>query len=293
MPSCRCQRQTPPARDVWSQQGCRDLVGRRGRRYGNVAAMTDQVPDASRRRTKEWALAAVRPFLPSTAAGVQTDHRSGVDKPSWRGRQHALAFVAAIPASIVAVAVAPPGRRWPMVVYTSTLVATLGTSAAYHTLATTPRAQLAMSRADRATVYTLIAGTTTPALMYTTPKRQATAVLAATWAGAALGAAARATGKANKVATLGYVALGWAGTLTGVRAWKTSPAATVLLASGGIAYTAGAVIYAAKKPVLRPATYGYHEAFHTLTLAGFVTHYIGVLMLATKVRRLGVVAGTS
>ena len=180
--------------------------------------MKTRRPGTLRARTKAWATATATPFLP--AATPQADHRHGTAKPSWRGRQHAIAFLAAVPASATAIAVAPRGRRWPMAVYTSTLMATLATSAAYHTLATTPRAQQAMSRVDRATVYTLIAGTTTPALAYTTPPRQAAAVLAATWAAAAAGATARATGKANRTATAGYVALGWAGALTGARAWK-------------------------------------------------------------------------
>lgn len=248
-------------------------------------------PGAARRwRARDIAAAAVRPFLPATEPAE--DHRSGTIRPTWRGRQHALALLAAIPASAVAVAVAPPGRRWPMAVYGSTLVATLATSAAYHTLATTPKGQAAMSRADRATVYALIAGTTTPALVYTSTPRRAAWVLGATWLGAAVGATARATGTASRVATAGYVALGWAGALTAVRVWRISPTATVLLTAGGVAYTAGASMYATKRPVLRPETYGYHEAFHSLTLAGFTTHYAAVLLLAIRARQAGGVAAS-
>lgn len=245
--------------------------------------MTAPLTTTRRSRVKAWVNATAGPFLPATSP--LTDHRHGIIKPTWRGRQHALALLAAVPASAVAVAIAPPGRRWPMAVYGGTLVATLATSAAYHTLATSPGAQQAMSRADRATVYALIAGTTTPALVYSTPPKRAALILAATWTGAALGATARATGKANRLATGGYIALGWAGAFTGVRAWRTSPTATILLAAGGVAYTAGAVMYAAKRPVLSPDTYGYHEAFHSLTLAGFTTHYAAVLMLAIRARQ--------
>jgi hemolysin III len=160
-------------------------------------------------------------------------------------------------------------------------------SAAYHTFAATPASQEAMSRADRATIYALIAGTATPVLAYTTSARTARWVLPAAWAAAAVGAGLRATGRANRTASAGYVALGWVG-VVGVRhAWAASPTACVLLAAGGAAYTAGAVMYGTHRPALAPATFGYHEAFHTMTVVGFATHYAAVAILAVKARAAG------
>jgi hemolysin III len=171
-----------------------------------------------------------------------------------------------------------------MAVYMTTLVATLGVSAGYHTLARTPRAQSAFSRADRATIYGLIAGTSTAAMAYAAPSRTTVPVLAATWAAAGLGSVARATGKANKTATAGYVVVGWGGVLAVRHTWARSRTATVLLAAGGLAYTAGAVMYATRRPAIRPSTYGYHEAFHSMTLVGMTTHYAAVAILAVKTR---------
>jgi hemolysin III len=222
------------------------------------------------------------PFWP--ARTPQTDHRMGGHKPRWRGRQHAIALVACVPAVPVAIAIAPPHRRLPMAVYMTTLVATLGVSAGYHTLARTQRAQSAFSRADRATIYGLIAGTSTATLAYAAPSRTSIPVLAATWAAAGLGGVARATGKASKTATVGYVVVGWGGVLAVRSTWARSRTATMLLAAGGLAYTAGAVMYATHRPVFRPATFGYHEAFHSMTLVGITTHYAAVTILAVKAR---------
>ena len=51
----------------------------------------------------------------------------------------------------------------------------------------------------------------------------------------------------------------------------------VLLLAGGLAYTAGAVIYAIKKPDLLPGRFGFHELFHVFILFGAGFHYFLVL----------------
>ncbi|HEU5212213.1 MAG TPA: hemolysin III family protein [Gaiellaceae bacterium] len=39
----------------------------------------------------------------------------------------------------------------------------------------------------------------------------------------------------------------------------------ILLPAGGFAHTAGAVVYARRRPDPLPAVFGYHELFHALT----------------------------
>ena len=53
-------------------------------------------------------------------------------------------------------------------------------------------------------------------------------------------------------------------------------AVLVLLMVGGAFYTAGAVVYARRKPNPSPRWFGFHEVFHALTLLAFVTHYVAV-----------------
>jgi hemolysin III len=53
--------------------------------------------------------------------------------------------------------------------------------------------------------------------------------------------------------------------------------ALALLASGGLSYTAGGIIYGLKKPNLSPI-FGFHELFHVFVLLGSLMHYLLVLI---------------
>jgi hemolysin III len=52
--------------------------------------------------------------------------------------------------------------------------------------------------------------------------------------------------------------------------------AVALLAVGGALYSAGAIIYALRRPDPRPATFGYHEIFHVLVIAAAAVHYAAI-----------------
>ena len=42
---------------------------------------------------------------------------------------------------------------------------------------------------------------------------------------------------------------------------------------GGLAYTAGAVMYALKRPNPSPAWFGFHEVFHAFVIAAAALHF--------------------
>jgi hemolysin III len=44
-------------------------------------------------------------------------------------------------------------------------------------------------------------------------------------------------------------------------------------------YTAGAAMLSAKRPRLRPATFGYHEFWHAMVVGGGACHYALILLL--------------
>ena len=73
------------------------------------------------------------------------------------------------------------------------------------------------------------------------------------------------------------VLLGWA-VLPLVPALKAAlgTGAIALLAAGGVTYTLGAVIYAARRPDPFPRIFGYHEIFHALVIAAAVCHFAAV-----------------
>lgn len=107
-------------------------------------------------------------------------------------------------------------------------------------------------------------------------------LLVIVWTGALAGAAFRLlwTGAPRWLTTVLYVVVGWVavfflpGLIDGA-----GVAVVVLIAIGGVLYTLGAVVYATKRPDPSPATFGFHEVFHLLTIAAFTTHYVAVWLV--------------
>ena len=46
--------------------------------------------------------------------------------------------------------------------------------------------------------------------------------------------------------------------------------------AGGLLYSAGAVIYALRRPNPWPTTFGFHEVFHALVVAAALTHFVAI-----------------
>ena len=53
-----------------------------------------------------------------------------------------------------------------------------------------------------------------------------------------------------------------------------------LVAGGGLLYTAGAVVYALRRPDPAPAVFGYHEIFHVLVIAAALLQFVAVAAYA-------------
>jgi hemolysin III len=51
-----------------------------------------------------------------------------------------------------------------------------------------------------------------------------------------------------------------------------------LLITGGVLYSAGALLYVRRWPDPWPRVFGYHEVFHLLTIAAAVAFYVVVLV---------------
>jgi hemolysin III len=56
----------------------------------------------------------------------------------------------------------------------------------------------------------------------------------------------------------------------------------ILLVAGGLAYTAGAVVYARRRPDPAPAVFGYHELFHALTIVGVACQYVAIAFFIVR-----------
>jgi len=74
-----------------------------------------------------------------------------------------------------------------------------------------------------------------------------------------------------------YLALGWVAIAAMPQLISRLPVAPLaLLAAGGILYSTGAVVYAAKRPNPWPRIFGFHEIFHALVIAAAVTHFVAM-----------------
>lgn len=202
-------------------------------------------------------------------------------KPRMRGVLHHGAALVAFGAGVVLVALSPSTRAaWASAIYAASTVILFGVSAAYHRPTWQPRERALMRRLDHASISLIIAGTYTPMCLLALPDPRGSSLLWAIWGTASLGILqALFWAHAPKwVSALVYLLVGW--TIVpyfgDVRA-ALSAGQLALLFGGGILYSAGAVIYALRRPNPVPAVFGYHEVFHALTLAACALHFILVL----------------
>jgi len=207
-------------------------------------------------------------------------------RPLLRGVLHEVAFVVVALVGI-AFGAALDGRRLvAAVVFAASATAMLGASALYHRRMWGPRGRLWMRRADHAGIYLLIAGTYTPVGLLAMHGTMQRVVLAVVWAGAAAAILFKFcwVGAPKWLSVVLGIALGWVGVAAMPQlAHSAGLAAVVLLAAGGIAYTAGAVVYGLRRPDPFPRVFGYHEVFHAFTLVALACQYVAIAFFVVRV----------
>lgn len=206
-------------------------------------------------------------------------------KPKFRGVSHEWAFFLSLGLGISLIALADTPRKLLAVsIYTVSLCALFGTSALYHRVNwKTSKARKLMRRLDHSMIFLLIAGTVTPFALLTMEGTWATAILVAVWSAAALGIVVELvwTGSPKWVSALIYVAVGWIGALAfPAIIGGAGIAAGLLVATGGLLYTVGAVVYATGRPDPSPTYFGYHEIFHVFVIGAAATHFAAIAFFA-------------
>lgn len=206
-------------------------------------------------------------------------------KPRLRGVLHQHAFVASLIAGVLLVATATESMRALVaaLVFAVSVSALLGVSALYHRGDWRENTRRWLRRLDHSMIFLLIAGTYTPFALLVLDGTLATVLLAVVWIAALAGSAAElalADGSKWIMAVI-CMALGWISVVAlpdiieGI-----GPIGTALLLAGGVAYTAGAVIYALQKPNPVPNVFGYHEVFHLLVVIAIALQYSVVAFYA-------------
>lgn len=208
-------------------------------------------------------------------------------KPKLRGRLHQGAFFASIPLGLLLVLLAPtPRARIATLVYALTLTGLFGVSASYHLGDWSEEAYVRMRRLDHSMIFVLIAGTYTPFCLLVLHGTLALVVLIAVWAGAAVGIATKLYRvDLHVLSGFMYIVLGWLAivSLPALLRGLDGPE-TVLMILGGLLYTFGALILALNKPNPWPATFGYHEVWHAMTIAAALCHYVAILLVVIQLR---------
>jgi hemolysin III len=222
--------------------------------------------------------------MPTPSGAVAPTKPASPVKPRLRGVVHQWSFFVALAAGIALVVLAPAGRATASsAVYAAALCGLLGTSALYHRITWRPAVRAWMRRLDHSMIFVLIAGTYTPFAVLVLSGTIQDVVLAGVWAGAAAGIVFTLVWiRAPKWLTAtAYVSLGWFSLVALPQIVdRTGVGALALLAAGGVAYTAGAVIYARRRPDPRPAVFGYHELFHVLVVVAALAHFVAIAAYA-------------
>ncbi|MDN5895069.1 MAG: hemolysin III family protein [Nocardioides sp.] len=216
-------------------------------------------------------------------------------KPKLRGWLHAATAPVALAAGIVLIVLSPTdATRLGSAIFVGSGVLLFTVSAIYHRGTWSPRTWATLRRFDHANIFILIAGSYTPfALLFLDGSAQVT-LLSVVWLSALAGMAFRMfwTDAPRWLYTPMYIALGWAAIffipefIDGAGRFNTGIAvsALVLVASGGILYTLGGLVYGFKRPNPAPRVFGFHEVFHSFTVLAFIAHYVGVSLATYSLR---------
>ncbi len=198
-------------------------------------------------------------------------------KPKLRGVSHEYAFFVSVACGVALILAASGGReRLAASVYAGAVSALLGTSALYHRVTWRPAARRWMRRLDHSMIFVLIAGTYTPVALLALHGALASTILIVLWAGALGGVIFKLLWIdapkwlfATVYLALGFVTAAVIGELPAAIGWL----GVAGLLTGGLLYTAGAIVYATGKPDPSPKVFGYHEVFHALVIAAASLHY--------------------
>jgi len=172
-----------------------------------------------------------------------------------------------------------PEAQISAVIFATTAALLFGTSALFHRGSWSPRVKGLLRRMDHSNIYLIIAGTYTPFAVLSLPPGKGRTLLLIVWVGAMAGVIFRVfwIGAPRWLYTSVYVGIGWIAIffLPDLVA-GAGVTAVVLIAVGGVLYSAGAVVYGLKRPDPWPRWFGFHEVFHSLTIAAFTVHYVAV-----------------
>ena len=204
-------------------------------------------------------------------------------KPRLRGWIHAGALPLSILGGVILLRLCSTSAEVAAVaVYLAASIMLYGNSAAYHLGNWSPKVKATLRRIDHANINIFIAGTYSPLAAALLAGNSRLLLLWLIWSVALVGVLFRifwlTAPRALYVSLyliMGWISMGWL-----YQFWKSGGwAVVVLMLSGGLLYSLGAVAYGCKRPNPSPEWFGFHEVFHTGTVLAAGCFY-GAIVVA-------------
>ena len=204
-------------------------------------------------------------------------------RPVLRGTLHRWSVPVAIAlTAVLAVRVDIGGQLAAVLVYGASVTSMLAVSGTYHSRRLAHRERRLLRRLDHTMILVGTAGTYTAVIVLALDGTTRVVLLVVAWSFVAVGAALRMLwlDAPPVLIALVYLVAGWQ-VLLDLPAYTSAldAAELTMLAIGGGLYSAGAAVYAAKRPNPWPAVFGFHEVFHSFVVAGAACHWVAVLLL--------------
>jgi hemolysin III len=177
-----------------------------------------------------------------------------------------------------------PARIISMIIYIASLISMFSASAAYHMARVKPHVLEILRKVDHSAIFLLIAGTYTPFCVNAFTGFWRWGFLAIIWGIAGTGILLKIFYiRSPRWLNAGvYVLMGWISILAARQMAGLPPEALGWLLAGGLIYTLGAVVYAAKLFNFFPGKFGFHEVWHLFVIGGAAAHFIAVMALMTS-----------
>jgi hemolysin III len=242
------------------------------------------LPEEARERATEARQRAAE--LGQEVRGRARDKARDV-KPKLRGWLHAATTPLTLAAGIVLICLSPTvATRVGSAIFAVTALLLFTVSAVYHRGNWSPRTWAFLRRFDHSNIFLLIAGSYTPFALILLHGTDRVVLLSVVWAGAVGGVFFRIfwTDAPRWLYTPIYVALGWCAIFYAHQLSSGGAAVTTLVVVGGGLYTIGGLVYGLKKPDPFPTWFGFHEIFHTFTIAAFTCHYVAASIATYSLR---------
>ncbi|MFZ7120297.1 MAG: PAQR family membrane homeostasis protein TrhA [Eubacteriaceae bacterium] len=163
------------------------------------------------------------------------------------------------------------------IIFSIGLIGLYSASTVYHWKNTSIERLEILRKIDHIMIYVLIASTYTPICLISLKGLLGYSLLAFVWILSFIGILLKALwlNTPRWLYTGFYLILGWLALFFIYPMSKALPVdAILLLVSGGIMYTIGAIIYGSKSEKIKLWKFGFHEIFHVFILLGSTFHFL-------------------